>query len=244
MWLLLALPLQAPTFGPRAPNAPRLDAAPTPGPVDEAAFVEAFDEIDPALWQAGTWRLGLTQLGEEALRLRAGALELHLQRRDGGWRGAELFRLASATEGRFEASLQVPDVPGSVCAFFLYGTDEAGLVDEIDVELLSARPQEVWFGTYAGWAPADGYGEGPTRASFVWSDPDFDHRDWHRYGIEWRADRVAFFVDGVEVGAVSVSPRGAAAPRVNHWTTDTWGEVAGPPRADATCRVDDVVLAP
>ena len=234
-----------PQLGPQAPNAPRHDPAPDPGPADAGLlFEDPFVAIDDAAYDAGTWTLGLTQLDPRQLRVRDAALQLRLQHRDGAWMGGELYLRDAFSSGRFEASVQVPNVPGAVCAFFLYGTDSEGRAHEIDVELLSARPGEVWLGTYAAWRPEDGYGDGPTRASFVYAPAGFDHRAWHRYAIDWRADRVTFYVDEVEAGAVTISPTAPIAPRFNFWTTNTWAEVAGPPRSDATCRVDDLRIYP
>jgi len=204
---------------------------------------DEFDSLDLKTWQEGTWTLGLTQLGPDQASVADGLLSLAHRWDDSvpgaeTWRGAELYSYRTFTQGRFQARIAAPDEPGTVCSLFLYGTDADGLVHELDVELLSAEPDTVRVGTYAGWRKSDGYKAGPTRDTVTWQQGSFNSSDWHDYGISWDADAVTFDVDDVVIGSVTVVPWGAASLRLNHWTSSTWPEVGGPPAADSVCRVD------
>ncbi len=200
---------------------------------------EAFDGIDPLIWDHATWQLGATRFREQNGQIVRGELELLHEGAGDRWFGAELFTLQAFTAGAdeatvFEATLTAPDAPGTVCAMFLYG-EAGGVVDEIDIELLDGR---AMVGTYAGWRPADGYENGPTRQYRVL---EADISGTHRYGIRWDAAAVSFWIDGEEQAVIAEAvPGGAPSLRFNHWTSTTWGEVGYPPPAELRCTVDDV----
>jgi len=84
--------------------------------------------------------------------------------------------------GFFEARMRLSDWPGGFPAFWLLPSDHAW-PPEIDVmEQIGNRPREVFL-------------MGHVR-------PGIDTTQWHIYGIEWSADRIAWFVDGAMVHAV------------------------------------------
>lgn len=199
---------------------------------------EAFDAIDPSIWDHATWQLGATQFREQNGQIVRGELELLHEGAGDRWFGAELFTLQTFTGGRFEATLTAPESPGTVCAMFLYSFREGGaggVVDEIDIELLDGR---AVVGTYAGWRARDGYENGPTRQ---YRELEADISGTHRYGIRWDAAAVSFWIDGEEQAVIAEAvPGGAPSLRFNHWTSTTWGEVGYPPPAELRCTVDDV----
>jgi beta-glucanase (GH16 family) len=43
--------------------------------------------------------------------------------------------------------------------------------------------------------------------------PDFDHHAWHTYGLDWKADAMTFFIDGVKMGVLRLGPEQAAFKR-------------------------------
>lgn len=201
-------------------------------------FDEPFDELDTRKWLAANWTLGETQFDRRNARISTGGLNLvHESDGVGGWVGAELYTAELFHGGIFTARLFGPKEPGTVCAFFFYG-EAAGVVNEIDVELLDGA---AWLSVYRDWTEADGYEQSATHVSAAWTFPEgFDVAAAHEYRMDWRADDVAFYVDGSEVAALPMVPNAQLAIHLNHWTSSTWLEVHYPPADKLMCRVDGV----
>lgn len=84
--------------------------------------------------------------------------------------------------GFFEARMRLSDWPGGFPAFWLLPADHAW-PPEIDVmEQIGARPHEVFLMGHV--------------------QPGVDSTAWHIYGLEWTAERIAWFIDGAMVHAV------------------------------------------
>jgi len=78
--------------------------------------------------------------------------------------------------GYFEARMRLSDWPGGFPAFWLLPSDHAW-PPEIDVmEQIGGRPNEVF--------------------QMGHTQPGIDTTQWHVYGLEWSAERIAWFVDG------------------------------------------------
>ncbi len=214
------------------------DTADTVDTARDLLFDEPFDELDTRKWLAADWKLGETQLDPRHARISTGGLNLvHEADGVGGWVGAELYTAESFHGGMFTARVFGPKGPGTICAFFFYGEVD-GLVNEIDVELIDGV---AWFAVYRDWTEADGYEQSATHMSVSWTYPEgFDLAAAHEYRMDWRADDIAFYVDGSEVAALSMVPNGELAIHLNHWTSSTWPEVHYPPADKLMCRFDGV----
>lgn len=197
-----------------------------------------FDALDDVVWGIGDWTLGDTALVQRNVSAHDGLLDLrHRGSTDAGWTGGEIYSMDEYSSGVWTARVTAPTDPGTVCAFFFYGwTDDAngGETNEIDVELLAGK---AMVGTYAGWHESDGY---ETSATREWQWVDGDATGTHDYQIDWTADVVTFSVDGAPAASFSTAvPAGDLALHFNHWTTDAWDDVGGPPAAnDLHCLVD------
>lgn len=212
------------------------DAAPDSRPLH--AFDEPFDTLDHALWTVATWQLGATRLKGSQARLKDGGLNLRHDADGEGWVGAELYTSRTFRGGLWEATVVGPEAPGTVCAFFFYASNELGLVNEIDVELLA---DGAWFSVYRNWKESDGYENGPAHVSAVWPWPEgFVAGERHAWSFDWREADIGFLADGVEVARLAMVPDAPLPLHLNHWTSTTWPEVRYPPPASVTCRVESV----
>ncbi len=208
------------------------DTADTGGTGEAPAPWEPFDTLDDARWDIATWTLGRSELAVENVSVTDGQLALHHEGAGDAWLGAEIFTSEAFFGGHWTAAMTPPTSTGTVCAFFFYGTDGQGLVHEIDVELLGGQ---LWVGTYANWSPAHGYENGPTR-EYVVIEIDAPQT----FTISW-GDTVDFLVDGSPVASFATAvPSIPLQLHLNHWTTDTWADVAYPPPASLDCRFDSV----
>lgn len=93
--------------------------------------------------------------------------------------------------GRYEVSMKAIKNDGVVSSFFTYtGPSENNPWDEIDVEILGKDTTKVQFNYFT-----DSVGEHE-----YMHDLGFDAaEDFHTYAFEWHADKIVWFVDGVEV---------------------------------------------
>jgi len=96
--------------------------------------------------------------------------------------------------GRFEARCKVPKGNGLWPAFWMLPIP-LDWPPEIDVmEILGKNTNEVHLTNH--WARADGkYGSEDNSQS--WTGPDFS-ADFHTFAVEWDAEKIVWFVDGVE----------------------------------------------
>ncbi len=214
------------------------DTADTADTARDLLFDEPFDALDTRKWLAADWKLGETQFDPRNARIANGGLNLlHGSDGAGGWTGAEVYTAELFHSGIFTARVFGPKEPGTLCAFFFYG-ENAGIVNEIDVELMDGV---AWFAVYRDWTEADGYEQSATHRSASWPFPDgFDVAAAHEYRVDWRADDVAFYVDGSEVAALAMVPNAELAIHLNHWTSSTRPEVHYPPADRLMCRIDGV----
>ena len=134
----------------------------------------------------------------------------------GEYRGNELFGY-----GRFEARLRASNLPGTVTAFFTYtGPNDNNPNDEIDIEILGRDPTRLQVNYFT-----QGVGGHET-----WIDLGFDaSTDFHTYAIEWKAGRVAWYVDGalrhVETGSRGALPTTPMRIMTSYWActeVDDW----------------------
>lgn len=110
--------------------------------------------------------------------------------------------------GYFEWRMRLPNpARGMFPALWLFNNDvtrsSATAGAEIDV-------MEV-FGNSAGdpWSAGVHYNNGGLPGSGVTNEPVVNGSDdtagWHRYGVDWQADHITFYKDGVAIGSVSTA---------------------------------------
>jgi len=216
-------------------------------------ILDSFDTLDLGEWGRAAWMVGDTQFfADDAHATASGgqAVLNHIVVNGGPpWEGAEIYRLQSQSFGSYRARMKVPDVSGLVCAFFTYVYDSNGKSHEIDVEILSANPNQVWFSSWRDWDPSCGWDNNPYHHYQVYEDAGLDVREFHTYGFDWTPSSIAFFVDP-EINPDPVTswsdavPRTPAPMRFNFWTSSKWSEVEGPPIEDASMLIDWVSYSP
>ena len=158
--------------------------------------------------------------------------QLVLHAAEGGprpYRSAAFASERSFTHGRFEAEIKAARGSGLITGFFLH---RATPRQEIDIEFAGGNPGQILVNVFfnpgdAGTSMGYGYRGSPYRV-----DLGFDATaDFHRYGIDWRRDRIAWLVDG-EVVHERVSwdptpiPHLAMRLHANLWAPRS-GELAG-----------------
>jgi beta-glucanase (GH16 family) len=132
-----------------------------------------------------------------------GILTISAQRTGFGWASDVLDTKTTWTQhyGYFEARMKIPKGAGLWPAFWLYASQH-GIQPEIDVMEVCASPLGENDGNDASllhstlhWARG---GQRTARVRTVDLSLDF-----HVYAVDWRADHVAFLLDGVEVARFS-----------------------------------------
>lgn len=105
--------------------------------------------------------------------------------------GGEYRSLDFYGYGRYEVSMKAIKNDGVVSSFFTYtGPSDSNPWDEIDVEILGKDTTQVQFNYYT-----DGRG-----GHEYMHELGFDaSEDFHTYAFEWTADKIVWYVDGVEV---------------------------------------------
>jgi beta-glucanase (GH16 family) len=128
-----------------------------------------------------------------------GILTISAQRTGFGWASDVLDTKTTWTQqyGYFEARMKIPKGAGLWPAFWLYASQH-GIQPEIDVMEVCASPLGENDGNDASllhstlhWARG---GQRTARVRTVDLSLDF-----HVYAVDWRADHIAFLLDGVEV---------------------------------------------
>lgn len=129
-----------------------------------------------------------------------GLLHLPVRKRPDGMYDRDLIDTRDSFKqqyGRFEARISVPKGGGLWPAFWLYdgvfGTDgdEIDIVELLGKEGMVAAHQTVHKGTMANQTYAPWNSVIPPTGS--WADGTF-----HVYAVDWRADHIAFLIDGKE----------------------------------------------
>lgn len=137
--------------------------------------------------------------------------------------GAELQSRRRFGHGYFEVRMRAAKASGVVSAFFTYtGPPFGDPWNEIDVEILGAKPREVMFTYFRDGKKIEHIHQLGFDAS----------ADFHTYGFDWQPGHVRWYVDG-EL-AHEASPSELALPNVNQklmtsiWGSETLTEWVGP----------------
>jgi beta-glucanase (GH16 family) len=145
--------------------------------------------------------------------------------------------------GSFSARMKVSDVPGAIASFFtctqIAKIFSEGTHDEIDFELITARPHAVLMSTWQGATEREGKKQTPRHNSYLWEDPSFDIRKWHVYRFDWFPDRVDFYIDGIKRWTSTVAiPRRNMQIALHIYTHAGWEEVEFPPKGEVVQMTD------
>lgn len=139
--------------------------------------------------------------------------------------------------GSYSARIRVSDMPGAVASFFVCNeiakVFSDGTHDEIDFELITAKPHSVLMTTWYRATGMEGGEQTLAHNSFLYEDPSFDIRKWHVYRFDWHPDRVDFFIDNKKVWtSTKAIPKRDMQITLHIYTIDTWTEVQFPPKGE------------
>jgi beta-glucanase (GH16 family) len=243
-------------FAEDLPSAPDEPAPPVAG-AWRSVFRDEFDDaaLDPVWHTAQWWDRTVTVVGDGELQAYApsgvsvGAGMLHLTARKDSRYGAPYVsgmvmtggNDSDSNEPRFnflygymEVRAKLPPGQGMWPAIWMMPASYDDGNGEMDVlEVVGSTPREANFSLHRR-------GRGDTDD---WVGPDFS-QGFHTFGVDWQADHVAWYVDGVE--RARMTDRGLICPEamypiINLAIGGDWG---GPPNAStvfpATMDVDYV----
>lgn len=173
-------------------------AQPTPRVIPERIegaepFADGFDRLDRQIWSVSDgWRNGEWAINDwRRSQVRFdGKLHLILDRKHTNlaeFSGGEVQSRGKYGHGYYEVKMRAAPASGTVSGFFTYtGPSFGDPWDEIDVEILGAKPREVAF-TYF----RDG-------EKISYQHPlDFDATAAeHVYGFDWQPGYIRWYVDG------------------------------------------------
>jgi hypothetical protein len=177
------------------PLLPSKQRPPVPGmPIVDASMAEASNEflgvVETFPGNLASFALENLEHGDHGARLRIEAIKHGVR----PYRSAALATRRSFEHGLFQAEIRAAAGSGVITGFFLH---RHGPLQEIDIEIPGSDPRRMLVNVYfnpgdEGAAMSFGY-----RGSPCWIDLGFDASvGFHSYGIDWRPDRLAWFVDG------------------------------------------------
>lgn len=175
-----------------------------------------FDSEDYDHWRKAdhTFAKNLARFNPDNVVIEDGLLKLRLtaEPQEGrNYSGAEYRTLENYSFGRYEARMKPARGDGIVSSFFTY-EDEAGRLDEIDIEFRGNDTEEAHFNTWTDIAD-----ENPRII-----DLDFDASDeFHDYAIEWTPAYVRWYMDGELAHETKDNvPQGEQKVMMNIWISD------------------------
>ena len=133
----------------------------------------------------------------------------------------------SQTYGYFEMRAKLPDGKGMWPAFWLLPTDKSW-PPEIDALEAFGAPNS------RGEGGSNTYHWGAIGGGGAWAKVDANVYDsYHRYGVDWQADKITYYFDGQQVGQIDTPP-GFNKPMYmlanlavgGHWAENPAGETA------------------
>ncbi len=151
---------------------------------------------------------------KDAVSLAEGVMRITAARADGLPEGRQFTSARIATRDRgfwtygyFEARMKLPEGAGMWPAFWMLPQPEKGMgtnnryggwAANGEIDIIEGRgrlPYEVGHTVHYGGDPST-YLTRPTKLKTSFAE-------WHTYGLEWRSDHLAWFVDGVEMYRVN-----------------------------------------
>jgi hypothetical protein len=204
------------------------------------AEVLLFDDFDnnslnTQVWNQGSWHLGRTQLGNQPSFDNDGEtsyLSLKLDSYNPNepgqtLYGSEIYSLDKFDVGtglEIEARLRASAMPaGLIASLFAYAQDQQGFADEIDIEILTAQPNNTFLATsWNDWGhPDSNYGDGIHHAGSLLSLADYDYQNWQTYSIRWYPERIEWYLNGKLVKQQNNPvPNLALSIRSNFWAAN------------------------
>lgn len=129
----------------------------------------------------------------------------------GGETSGEIRTVDPVSYGSYEIAMTVPDNPGTLTGFFLYGSPDYD--HEIDIEVMNDTRGEIWLTTYADGKEQHAYKE----------EHAIDPTDGlHTYRIDYFPDYTAFSLNGEELARFTDGySHEPMQLMVNYWTP-TW----------------------
>lgn len=156
-------------------------------------FVDSFGGLEKSRWNVSHgWRNGKWTVNDwRRSQVRFdGSLKMLLEPRKtnlANFVGAEIQSDRNYGHGYFEVRMRAAHASGTVSGFFTYTGPPFGKPwDEIDIEILGAKPREVMF-TY--------YRDGEKREHIHALDFDAT-KETHTYGFDWQPEYIRWYVDG------------------------------------------------
>ncbi len=166
--------------------APRLTGGGEP-------FVDTFDTLNKPRWNVSHgWRNGEWTVNDwRRSQVRFdGSLKMMLEKRKTNlaqFVGAEVQSDKNYGHGYFEVRMRAAHASGTVSGFFTYTGPAFGKEwDEIDIEILGAKPREAMF-TY--------FRNGKKIEHIHKLDYDAT-KETHTYGFDWQPEYIRWYVDG------------------------------------------------
>jgi len=224
-------------------------------------LLDEFDgpALDTGTWGLADWTIGdRTQFGNQPTFGVDGSdtyISLPLDTWNPSGNGARLFGTEIYSLQQFDntggvefltRARLVGDAPGLVAAFFTYNQKRnkgKWISDEIDYEVLSKQPTDtVLVTSWNDWGSSGSNYEDGThhKGAFVFP-ADFDWTDWNFYAIRWYADRVEWWINGMEVNSFdSPVPDMNQPVRASLWAGGTtWPDAYSPLLAPAATAADN-----
>lgn len=134
---------------------------------------------------------------------------------------AEIQTKAFFKYGTFEARIRADAGSGRNAAFFAFaGTTHKQPHQEIDVEILTKAPTDVWLNRYYD---GDDFGEGGVVTSGAPTS------EFHHYAFIWKPDRLLWYIDGALMREETKNiPNLPLKIYFSHWSSDTFTKWMGP----------------
>jgi len=214
--LIIAVAVMVSPMADAAGNRRPKDNAPASASGWQLVFSDDFDgnSLDERKWKSEfPWGRDRRSVGElqyyapDAFNLDGGRLSITAKPTPNGSHAYESGLISSHTSfspefGRFEIRCKLPQGKGLWPAFWLLPLDTSW-PPEIDVfEALGQEPDRIHM--TAHWSE----GSQHRQKGAEYSGPDFS-RDYHTYAVEWSADKLVWYIDGVKRHQVDgKSPRG------------------------------------
>ena len=249
---MLYVPASPPPSEPRSAYSDYAFVAPDPSeevpvPADlmnqtSDSFITLFGEALSSNWYQADYKMGRdhhykNDWSRDRVQFTSEGMSLSIVESEAGanhpWVSGEVLKSDKFGYGRYEVVMKPVKGEGLVSSFFTYmGPYFNGPHDEIDIEFLGKNTRAVEFNTFRRGRP---------RYHKIYELP-FDAADeFHLYAIEWRPEKITWFIDGVEVystpnGAEHL-PKASSMIYMNVWTGHARGWV-GRQNFEAGARAD------
>ncbi|HYM65095.1 MAG TPA: family 16 glycosylhydrolase [Candidatus Sulfotelmatobacter sp.] len=185
-----------PTNSPSPTLTPTISPTPSPSPTGYTFYDDFNGTSLSSSWTHYYHCCGVVTMDNSLSNVSGGYLHLNVVNRNGTWYGTIIDTKNSfkQTYGYYEARILVPKGVGLWPAFWLYNTGN----DEIDTMEICSNPVGTNGGNDARLLHTTvHYGTGQSIGSgYLSSDLSLT---WHIYAVDWRADHISFFIDGIQV---------------------------------------------